>query len=468
MAAERVKVLFDNRSDNEKYAASHCTVQAYNFNQTSDAYGNFATRPYIVATINTGAERIITGFSVTFDLANWIYATNCTFTYRYTDNSVAYDTQTPESPQVRSDMTISRYCRSVTVEIASINRPFSQLTYTGLLFGDVLQFEPGNLFDLTINQSCDLSGITAPYHTLTGTFYSPEQPLSSQVWQGKPIIVSTNLKSIGTYYIQDVQKQSKGIYKITAVSALGILASLPYLGYDAQGGVPTTTILSNIINGLITVDGSWIYGDEQYTWGVIMEGGDRREALATLALGHIKYVDENGNFKSIDTSSPVINLSTTTIKDTRIYYGPKVETLESVKKLLIYNYDDDTDFGDPYRTYNIAGETKIVVERNVGTFTKTGTKDVTIQCFCAATVGQLSQAHWDSICTNLKNFYARRRIWHGKILWNTATSEGKCGTRVTVPCDDGSTITGNVISSVLRFSGVSVSAEIQVLEAGTW
>lgn len=311
-----------------------------------------------------------------------------------------------------------------------------------------------SIISLKITQSCDLSGSSAPYSTLTCRAYAPTVAAMGMYTK---LEVYTNLKTIGTFYTTSMIKNE--YLDITAVSALGVLSNEPINGVSFYTGMLTTTLINNIVGSEFVIDTTpFSPMMHLYSFGWIIDGGNKRTALANIAQAHAYWLTPDIEFKAFDTTStPIV------IPASRVYLTPSVVQETQTNNLTIYAYDtapndDGFNITAGQRDYNIYARN---TEQSVNPVTGSK-KDVEITNY-AIPNSYRNQPMYEAVIDTLPQYYARSRVWEGKVLWNTATNECRLGQRVTVPLANGQSVTGNVIQSNLNFSGASVASSMKVL-----
>lgn len=469
-----------------------------NFNEIPDANGYFGTNKPTVTINLSEFDNDPTGFTFCWDfgLDNW--PLSCTVRMVYENSAVQY-TFGPQNPMMTDDWNVWGGQGRLLRIICTVNRSrigCMKLRFGGFHFGEeMLDFTSGLADNLNIKQNIDLSGITAPYAVLTATVTG--RALENYVKRNEKFVVATELKRIGEYYVQSLtstSRNSTGVnkYAFEAYSILGVLATEDYEGHvhSPYAQEETYDMFDTIVNGVngITRNRLYISPPYQYCYPNIEQGVDRRQALAAVALSCNRCVDPYGNLYDIggDHNNSIV------IPTSRIYENPTITDRGTFAKIKIQAYDfyrtdpDDCHDTSVQETYGVldqqsgnhqtpvtkAGtelkakdETWCVYLSDDITATWNGDQNLTFKSFAipGQWCGTNSPYPSQSTLELIKQYYYRRLVWTGKVLWNTSTDECRLGKRVWVYKQDGTVFPGTVIESNLNFSAGSVRADMKVL-----
>lgn len=313
-------------------------------NISSDVY------PTAVKISWTGVQLNMNGSIVTTTLTTTAYPTAggqqlIVNPYRYNSSSSQYTTWDTTYAGLR--ITIYAISDSgARATLAEVTRGLS-VTWTD---ADLLA-EP------VIHECAEPAGLAMPYDT---SEFEVSLSRPTQAYVGAdPVNITprfTRMDRIQYYYTQDGEsdiflaehyidsvKHAKYRYEISAMSAVGALADVPYYGgvyyrhYSASGlGAPHTwlEVFQDVVGAdmTVTLDAAYTEGAGAYVDRVaVIPPGNRRDALAALALGVGATVRSNGWGIIVtplaEASNPTEISSDTILTGGEFEFGPEVSSV---------------------------------------------------------------------------------------------------------------------------------------------
>lgn len=495
--------LESDQSADTNLDSAIASITYTNKDEITDSNGNFGTHKPTVEIVLNSYENYPTGFTFSWDFGLWNRPKSAYVDMYYEGGGHKRYTFAPQTPQMSSSWSVWETGHCVQRIVCTVNSALlnnQKLRFGGFHFGNnALDFST-TVTSCKILQSCDMSGLTAAYATLSAGLSGKN--IEQYLTINQKLMIATELKEIGYFYIDDIavtKYDSNGItaYSLKALSILGVLAKETYSGH-AHGYRPYQndedqfqTILSDITNERLYIPTP--SSCDGYAYPNIIQGVDRRTALANLALSVRGFVDPYGKIEIIGGNQSGLPVS---IPASRIYDKPIITDQGALKSIevKVYNFfyssaannHNASESHTYYIVTSIDGGPVTQVTKN-GTSVKmedvdwavyidadivvsnaAGIRKISVDNYAipgiSASAYSYNKYDFQHLTQLLVDYYSRRRIWTGKILWNTATNEGKLGTLVTVRDANGNEFTGNVIQSNLTFSGASVCAEIKVLE----
>ena len=452
--AERVRLIWKGQTTGDGIAETESEGQItfVRENSVTDAFGRFAAgqEPAISVAFNDTLWDDLSGFSFFFDpLGN--YATELVIHVDFADSTVQEWTVYPDGVYYFAAIPVSSAAGidGILITIKSAALAGSKLKVNGFFFGECYEILAKQMRSCHIAQECDLSGVTAPFSTLTCT--ADVEGLDAILGYRQKLICETDAKHIGTFYVDTIERTSDTTFTIRALSALGVLASEKYSGFEALSSTAIVTIVEDIIGEEFPYNlGTFA---TYYRTGLITEC-DKRTALAQVAFAVGAWVDDDLNFRSVDISTAPEELT-----EAQTYQTPsrEDEALVTDGVLVTHSYAADAN-GNIVVNNNHYKDTQ--TKRTAYTKTVPGYR--TEKSVTNATLVAYGAAYW-SARGLLWGRWERNKLWRGSYLWEGANDAGRPGTPVSVPLPDGTTVKGNLIKADLNFSAVSVRVDATVL-----
>lgn len=198
--------------------------------------------------------------------------------------------------------------------VTSVDLPGAELASD--VFTVVIDFESGQA---VLFSPADYDGIITEDEYLFGTADVISGDLT-QTPYGTPIYLYDGSELLSKFYVHDVARIGKTLYKINAMSAIGLLENTQHMG-GIYIGKTASELINEIVNGafMYTVDPD-VAGQIVAGWLPIDTAKSNLHKLL-FALGVSVLKDSNGDvvFTFLENSTP------TPVEDSRIYIGGSVD-----------------------------------------------------------------------------------------------------------------------------------------------
>ena len=326
-------------------------------------------------------------------------------------------------------------------------------------FGHSYEIPNDFLRSLDVAQSCDLSGISAPFSKMTAVIDAAG--LDAILGYRQKIELKTNIRHVGDYWVDSIAKAGKKTYTIVALDALGCLASQKFPGAN-YSGTAVSTVIDDIVGNEYICEADAMSGT---VTGLIPEC-DRRTALNNLAISYGGAVLSKFYYLGLDTIGvfkPDVNPygGVFPISPEKTYINPALVFEDQVTSYTITSHS----FAQNTNGEVAIGNTRYRDTRTENTYTRTvavgnETKKTVSQATLITSGSPLTRAH-----NLLADRYNRTMIWKGSFIWAESASDhsGRLGAWVRIQDGEGHEIRGAIQKADLVFSGASIKVNAEIL-----
>ena len=468
---EKPTLIWGQYEGREEWINTNLLYHTALFNELTDANGDFTYPNYPMVLVDNPADYLpadFTGVTLCFDPQYENWATSIEITMHIKESGVstyhAY-TFTGTGPYVWCPITPSWDTSTDTIVdfyviIYTAHRPNSRLRFTSMRFGHSYEIPNDMLRSLDVAQSCDLSGISAPFSKMTATIDAAG--LDAILGYRQKIELVTNIRHVGDYWVDSIAKAGQKTYTIIALDALGCLASQKFQGANYSGAA-VTSVLDDIITNEY-----WQEAGISLTstvTGLIPEC-DRRTALNNLAISYGVVVLSKVYYLGIDAVgiySPMTNLygSFYDISPEKTYINPALVYEDQVTSYTITSHS----FAQNTNGDVAIGNTRYRDTRTENTYTRSvpignETKKTVSQATLITAGTPLTRAQ-----ALLAGRYNRQMIWKGSFIWAESSGDhsGRLGAWVRIYDSEGHEIRGAIQRADLVFSGASIKVNAEIL-----
>lgn len=468
---EKPTLIWGQYEGREEWINENVSYHTALFNELTDANGDFTYPNYPMVLLDVPDPDYIladfTGVTLCFDPQYENWATSIEITMHIKESGVstyhAY-TFTGTGPYVWCPITPTWDTENDTIVdfyviIYSAHRPNSRLRFTSMRFGHSYEIPNDFLRSLDVSQSCDLSGISAPFSKMTATIDAAG--LDAILGYRQKIELKTNIRFVGEYWVDSIAKAGTKTYTIIALDALGCLASQKFPGANYSGAA-VSTVLDDIVGNEYFLNGGIFTGT---VTGLIPEC-DRRTALNNLAISYGGAVLSKFYYLGLDeigVFSPMTNPygGVFPISPEKTYINPALVYEDQVTSYTITSHS----FAQNTNGDVAIGNTRYRDTRTENTYTRS----VPIGNETKKTVSQATLITSGTPLTRAKNLlagrYDRQMVWKGSFIWaeDSGDHSGRLGAWVRIYDSEGHEIRGAVQKADLVFSGASIKVNAEIL-----
>ena len=473
-AKESPSLLWGEQVGRESWIDENTSYHIVNANEVTDDNGEFTDPKYpIIVLDGLDPDYVLadfTGVTLCFDpqFDNWGTLIEITMHVKESGVSTYHNYLfTGEGPYVFCPITPTWDPENDTlvdfyVIIYAAHKANSRLHITSMRFGRAYEMPTDFIRALDITQSCDMTGMTAPFGKMTATISAAG--LDVILGYRQQIKVTTKItgisepRVIGYYYVDSIKTSGEKTYEIIAIDSLGCLASQAYPGH-----VWNNAALSDVIGDII--GNEYICYTELSTTptitGLIPEC-DRRTALLHVAIACgaviISQYDYLGSF-GIMMIQPSEMTYFGTVPKSRTYLTPKV-----------LHEDEVTDYTITTHSFaqNTNGEVAIGNTRYRDTRTENAyTRSVAVGYKTKKTLSQATLVTAGTVLNRVRSMmlarFNRTVLWQGSYVWGDSEEEGRLGGIVYVYDGEGHQLMGTTQKADLHFSGATVKVDAEIL-----
>lgn len=469
---EKPTLIWGQYDGREEWINSNLLYHTALFNELTDANGDFTYPNYPMVLVDNPADYLpadFTGVTLCFDPQYENWATSIEITMHIKESGVstyhAY-TFTGTGPYVWCPITPTWDTANDTIVdfyviIYSAHRPNSRLRFTSMRFGHSYEIPNDFLRSLDVSQSCDLSGISAPFSKMTAVIDAAG--LDAILGYRQKIELKTNIRFVGEYWVDSIAKAGKKTYTIIALDALGCLAAQKFPGAN-YSGTDVSTVIDDIIGDEYV---TWFWGDvfSGTVTGLIPEC-DRRTALNNLSISYGGAVISKFYHLGLDelaVFSPMTNPygGVFPISPEKTYINPALVYEDQVTSYTITSHS----FAQNTNGDVAIGNTRYRDTRTENTYTRS----VPIGNETKKTVSQATLITSGTPLTRAKNLlagrYDRQMVWKGSFIWDESSGDhsGRLGAWVSIQDGEGNEIRGAIQRADLVFSGASIKVNAEIL-----
>jgi hypothetical protein len=286
--------------------------------QIADENGEFATP--IVLTFTASANFTSTGISLTFDVANGIYASLLNIKW-YRGSELLSDANfTPNSPVYFCENRVDFY-NKIVITFYGTSVPYNRLKVREIEYGLSVEFDGGELRNAKAIQEVDPVSTQISINTVDFTIETKrETEFSFQTKQ--PVSVFFNGELIHTGFVKTSERTGKGAWNIQSEDYIGLLDSVPFYGgiYSNKNAVGLLDEIAEVSKVRFDVSGDFansaVTGYIPYT--------TCREALKQIAFAIGAAVDTS-NSNAVKVFKIAENVSQE-IPASRMFTGQKIST----------------------------------------------------------------------------------------------------------------------------------------------
>lgn len=265
----------------------------------SDASGLFDTPPVLTITFSVvqSTDSLALRFAqYSNDFANSIEISY----YDDFDSLIQTDAYTPAAWEFSTEQAVADFKR-ITITFNSTNKPFRYLRLTGVDFGNLTYFTSADIKYASVVQEVNPLSTSIPIDTLELSLFSTDETFSiinptgiySELQNKQPMDVYEERGSeviyLGQFYLDTWENVSNNEIKFNAISRVGVLESLIYLGGLWTTPITIEDLLLSIMTEINTpyeLD-TELYGEEILGWIPVTT---YREALQQIAFAVGGYV----------------------------------------------------------------------------------------------------------------------------------------------------------------------------------
>lgn len=465
---EKPVVLWGEQDYYEDQLERNSTYHLVNFDKVSDASGNFTSPNYPTVVLDIDPETYLANFSgltLLFDaqFSNWATSYDIILTCQDGGTTTTYTIPGDgDSPYVWKAITASWDPTSATLDgmsivIYSARRGNSVLPFNGLRFGQAYEIPNKYIRALDVTQSCDFSGITAPYSKMTCV--CDAEGLDVILGYRQKVKLSTNVRQVGEYYVDSITKTGDRTYQIIAIDSLGCLASEKF-GGAVYNGESIYTILLDIL-------GPYPYSFLDFSvttvTGLIPEC-DKRTALLHLAIYCGCVLVSQYRYNGL---IGIAFLKNTTVQHTDViprdmtYIGPKVAHEDEVTDYTITSHS----FAANTNGDVVIGNTRYRDTRTENAYTRA----VLVGNKTTKTLSQATLVSAGAVLGRAKDMlvarYDRTAVWQGSYVWaqDSGDLSGHLGSGVWIYDGERNQLRGAVQKADLHFSGATIKVDAEIL-----
>lgn len=468
---EKPTLIWGQYDGREEWINTNLLYHTALFNELTDSNGDFTYPNYPMVLVDNPADYLpadFTGVTLCFDPQYENWATSIEITMHIKESGVStYHNYlfAGTGPYVWCPITPTWDTANDTIVdfyviIYSAHRPNSRLRFTSMRFGHSYEIPNDFLRSLDVSQSCDFSGISAPFGKMTAVIDAAG--LDAILGYRQKIELVTNIRHVGDYWVDSIAKAGTKTYTIIALDALGCLASQKFPGANYSGAA-VTSVLDDIITNEY-----WQEAGISLTstvTGLIPEC-DRRTALNNLAISYGVVVLSKVYYLGIDAVgiySPMTNLygSFYDISPEKTYINPALVYEDQVTSYTITSHS----FAQNANGDVAIGNTRYRDTRTENTYTRSvpignETKKTVSQATLITSGSPLTRAH-----NLLAGRYDRQMVWKGSFIWDESSNDhsGRLGAWVRIYDSEGHEIRGAVQKADLVFSGASIKVNAEIL-----
>ena len=467
---EKPTLIWGQYDGREEWINTNLLYHTALFNELTDANGDFTYPNYPMVLVDNPADYLpadFTGVTLCFDPQYLNWATSIEITMHIKESGVstyhAY-TFTGTGPYVWCPITPTWDTANDTIVdfyviIYSAHRPNSRLRFTSMRFGHSYEIPNDFLRSLDVSQSCDFSGISAPFGKMTAVIDAAG--LDAILGYRQKIELVTNIRHVGDYWVDSIAKAGTKTYTIIALDALGCLASQKFPGAN-YSGTAVSTVLDDIIGNEYICEADAMTGT---VTGLIPEC-DRRTALNNLSISYGGAVLSKFYYLGLDTIGvfkPSVNPygGVFPISPEKTYINPALVYEDQVTSYTITSHS----FAQNTNGDVAIGNTRYRDTRTENTYTRSvpignETKKTVSQATLITSGTPLTRAQ-----ALLAGRYNRQMIWKGSFIWaeNASDHSGRLGAWVRIYDSEGHEIRGAVQKADLVFSGASIKVNAEIL-----
>ena len=467
---EKPTLIWGQYDGREEWINMNLLYHTALFNELTDANGDFTYPNYPMVLVDNPADYLpadFTGVTLCFDPQYENWATSIEITMHIKESGVstyhAY-TFTGTGPYVWCPITPTWDTANDTIVdfyviIYSAHRPNSRLRFTSMRFGHSYEIPNDFLRSLDVSQSCDFSGISAPFGKMTAVIDAAG--LDAILGYRQKIELVTNIRHVGDYWVDSIAKAGTKTYTIIALDALGCLASQKFPGAN-YSGTAVSSVLDDIIGNEYICEADAMTGT---VTGLIPEC-DRRTALNNLSISYGGAVLSKFYYLGLDTIGvfkPSVNPygGFFPISPEKTYINPALVYEDQVTSYTITSHS----FAQNTNGDVAIGNTRYRDTRTENTYTRS----VPVGNETKKTVSQATLITAGSPLTRAQGLlagrYNRQMIWKGSFIWAESSGDhsGRLGAWVRIYDGEGHEIRGAIQRADLVFSGASIKVNAEIL-----
>lgn len=266
----------------------------------SGADRHFVTPPAL--TVDFFNVHSVTNLVLYFSQQSLDYCDSITITYYDPYGTlIRSDNYNPTGYEFATNQAVEGF-RRIVITFYSTNKPYRFLRLTGIEYGDVIRFEGNDIKAMTLVEQVDPISTQLPINSLDLSIFSTDEQFSminpSGDYAGlqyhQPLVIYTivdgDLIYMGLHYLEDWENKSENEITFSAVNAIGVLDTLPYMGgIWGPGQITLLQLLTEMfsdVNILFEVDPE-LHNVTIAGWIPIC---NYREALQQIAFASGAYV----------------------------------------------------------------------------------------------------------------------------------------------------------------------------------
>lgn len=466
---EKPTLIWGQYEGREEWINTNLLYHTALFNELTDANGDFTYPNYPMVLVDNPADHLpadFTGVTLCFDPQYENWATSIEITMHIKESGVStyhVYTFTGTGPYVWCPITPTWDTANDTIVdfyviIYSAHRPNSRLRFTSMRFGHSYEIPNDFLRSLDVSQSCDLSGISAPFSKMTAVIDAAG--LDAILGYRQKIELKTNIRFVGEYWVDSIAKAGKKTYTIIALDALGCLASQKFPGAN-YSGVAVSTVIDDIVDNEY-----YFYNSFSGTVTGLIPECDRRTALNNIAISYGAAVLSKFYYLGFDgmaAYSPMTNPYGvySQISPEKTYINPALVYEDQVTSYTITSHS----FAQNTNGDVAIGNTRYRDTRTENTYTRS----VPIGNETKKTVSQATLITSGTPLTRAQGLlagrYDRQMVWKGSFIWDESSGDhsGRLGAWVRIYDGEGHEIRGAIQKADLVFSGASIKVNAEIL-----